>query len=163
MSTVLKERTSYLMPDPTGRLDEYGYPAFTLVRVDGAVRCDCYNVVTIDDCMTNTCTRCGADYNGNGSQLAPREQWGEETGETYADIEGPGSRHDPFGEGLADVDGHAVPMDDDPSTLPGKPGTAAWMRAAIGRGWSNDEIDAHLDLVILTGATEDASTGNEEY
>ena len=162
MSTVLKARTSYLMPDLTGRLDEYGYPAFTLVRVDGAVRCDCYNVVTIDDCMTNTCTRCGADYNGNGSQLAPREQWGEETGESYADIEGPGSRHDPFGEGLdglqAEVDGNGDPMDYDPSTLPGKPGSAAWMRAAIGRGWSNGEIDA-----AVAGATEDASTGNEEY
>jgi len=35
--------------------------------------------------FTNTC-RCGADYNGAGQHLAPREQWGEETGEHIADI-----------------------------------------------------------------------------
>ncbi len=33
---------------------------------------------------TNTC-ECGADYNGWGQQLAPREQWGEETGEHWTD------------------------------------------------------------------------------
>lgn len=31
------------------------------------------------------CPRCGRDYNSAGSLLAPREQWGEETGETAAD------------------------------------------------------------------------------
>ena len=35
--------------------------------------------------FTNTC-ECGADYNGYGQLLAPREQWGEETGETVSDI-----------------------------------------------------------------------------
>jgi len=35
--------------------------------------------------FTNTC-ECGADYNMSGQMLAPREQWGEETGETVADI-----------------------------------------------------------------------------
>lgn len=35
--------------------------------------------------FTNTCA-CGADYNSAGQRLAPREQWGEETGETAADI-----------------------------------------------------------------------------
>jgi len=34
---------------------------------------------------TNTC-ECGADYNMSGQRLAPREQWGEETGETAVDI-----------------------------------------------------------------------------
>lgn len=34
---------------------------------------------------TNTC-KCGADYNSFGQRLAPREQWGEETGETLADL-----------------------------------------------------------------------------
>lgn len=33
------------------------------------------------DGFTNTCPTCGADYNWNGSRLAPREYWGEETGE----------------------------------------------------------------------------------
>jgi hypothetical protein len=35
--------------------------------------------------MTNTC-ECGRDYNWGGQLLAPRSQWGEETGETAADI-----------------------------------------------------------------------------
>ena len=37
--------------------------------------------------FTNTCD-CGADYNGSGQLLAPREQWGEETGESLGDILG---------------------------------------------------------------------------
>ena len=40
------------------------------------------------DAFTNTCGKCGADYNMNADRLAPRSQWGEETGETYADIVG---------------------------------------------------------------------------
>jgi hypothetical protein len=37
------------------------------------------------DAFTNTCPACGADYNTTGSRLAPREQWGEETGEHWTD------------------------------------------------------------------------------
>jgi len=37
---------------------------------------------------------CGADYNWNGTRLAPREQWGEETGESIADIMRPMSDED---------------------------------------------------------------------
>lgn len=36
--------------------------------------------------FTNTCDFCGADYNLDGQRLAPRSQWGEETGETLSDI-----------------------------------------------------------------------------
>jgi hypothetical protein len=36
--------------------------------------------------FTNTCPKCQADYNWAGQLLAPREQWGEETGETVNDI-----------------------------------------------------------------------------
>lgn len=36
--------------------------------------------------FTNTCEKCGADYNWAGQRLASRSQWGEETGETAADI-----------------------------------------------------------------------------
>lgn len=36
--------------------------------------------------FTNTCDVCGADYALDGGLLAPREQWGEETGEHPADI-----------------------------------------------------------------------------
>jgi hypothetical protein len=36
--------------------------------------------------FTNTCDRCNRDYNMSGQLLAPRECWGEETGEHLADI-----------------------------------------------------------------------------
>ena len=32
------------------------------------------------------CARCSTEYNSAGQALAPRAQWGEETGETYADL-----------------------------------------------------------------------------
>lgn len=58
-------------------------------RIPGyvVVRCDCGREVYCAG-FTTTCD-CGADYNWNGSRLAPRSQWGEETGETLADILGP--------------------------------------------------------------------------
>lgn len=45
------------------------------------------------DRWTNTCDRCGTDYGTSGWPLAPRSQWGAETGESLADILGP---VDPF-------------------------------------------------------------------
>jgi hypothetical protein len=47
-------------------------------------RCVCGRQVALAR-FTNACD-CGRDYNGSGQLLAPREQWGEETGETAADI-----------------------------------------------------------------------------
>jgi hypothetical protein len=47
-------------------------------------RCDCGREVDLGG-FTNTC-ECGADYNSAGQLLAPRSHWGEETGETAADI-----------------------------------------------------------------------------
>lgn len=44
--------------------------------------CSCGCEVPLGN-FTNTCDNCGADYNFNGDRLAPREQWGEETGETW--------------------------------------------------------------------------------
>jgi len=35
--------------------------------------------------FTNTCPHCDADYNGSGSLLASRSQWGEETGEHWSE------------------------------------------------------------------------------
>ena len=35
--------------------------------------------------FTNTCD-CGVDYNSAGQELAPREQWGSETGESLSEI-----------------------------------------------------------------------------
>ena len=37
------------------------------------------------DSFTNTCDVCGADYDMNGNRLAPRSQWGEETGEHWTE------------------------------------------------------------------------------
>lgn len=42
----------------------------------------------------NTCDICDADYDSNGSRLSDRQFWGEETGETLADILGPSSESD---------------------------------------------------------------------
>ena len=47
-------------------------------------QCDCGQAVELSS-FTNTCDRCGADYNSFGQRLAPREQWGEETGEYPSD------------------------------------------------------------------------------
>lgn len=33
------------------------------------------------------CGKCGAEFNSSGQLLAPRSQWGEETGETDADYD----------------------------------------------------------------------------
>lgn len=36
--------------------------------------------------LTSTCRICGADYNWAGQLLAPRSEWGSETGETAEEI-----------------------------------------------------------------------------
>lgn len=46
--------------------------------------CVCGREVVLDG-FTCPC-ECGRDYNSGGQLLAPREQWGEETGEHLADI-----------------------------------------------------------------------------
>ena len=46
-------------------------------------KCGCGRHVTLAN-FTNTC-ECGADYNSSGQALAPRSQWGEETGEHWTD------------------------------------------------------------------------------
>jgi len=47
--------------------------------------CACGEKIVLGS-FTNTCERCGRDYNWSGQELAPRCQWGEETGETATDI-----------------------------------------------------------------------------
>lgn len=47
-------------------------------------RCPCGRHVELAN-FTNTCD-CGRDYNMSGQELAPRAQWGEETGEHYTDL-----------------------------------------------------------------------------
>lgn len=48
------------------------------------IRCECGSQLICSD-FTNTCY-CKRDYNIGGSLLAPRAQWGEETGESVSDI-----------------------------------------------------------------------------
>ena len=47
--------------------------------------CYCGDEVALDG-FTCTCEKCGTDYNQSGQRLAPRSQWGAETGEHPADI-----------------------------------------------------------------------------
>lgn len=50
------------------------------------IECEqCSAEVVLDHTMINICD-CGAEYNMSGQLLAPHDQWGEETGETYSDI-----------------------------------------------------------------------------
>ena len=44
--------------------------------------CICHRKITLYSAWENECD-CGALYNGFGQHLAPRSQWGEETGETF--------------------------------------------------------------------------------
>ena len=49
------------------------------------IRCDVCTMHVELHGFTNSCS-CGADYNMSGDMLAPRSQWGEETGEDLGDI-----------------------------------------------------------------------------
>lgn len=51
------------------------------------IKCTCGREVLCAE-FTNTC-ECGIDYNMSGQMLAPRSQWGEETGERPEDCVGP--------------------------------------------------------------------------
>lgn len=53
-------------------------------RAPAMLRCACGDEVPLDG-FTNPCL-CGRDYNFAGQLLAPRSQWGEETGETAGEI-----------------------------------------------------------------------------
>lgn len=44
------------------------------------MRCDCGKTLVLNCGWENTCS-CGQSFNGSGQLLAPRSQWGEETGE----------------------------------------------------------------------------------
>lgn len=60
------------------------------IRVPAIGLCDaCHAEVVLRDSFTNACGACGIEYNGSGQHLAPRSQWGDETGETVADMFGP--------------------------------------------------------------------------
>ena len=43
----------------------------------------CGRKVVLETAWANECEGCGTEYNGSGQRLAPRSQWGEETGERF--------------------------------------------------------------------------------
>lgn len=48
------------------------------------IKCkDCGKEVELWNSWANECRKCGTEYNGFGQMLAPREQWGIETGEDF--------------------------------------------------------------------------------
>lgn len=47
------------------------------------IECDCGMHLTLNSSWANECD-CGLEYNGSGQMLAPRDQWGEETGEVFS-------------------------------------------------------------------------------
>lgn len=56
-------------------------------RVIGA-KCDCGEYLPSHGPGRDlSCDKCGRDYNSSGQRLAPRSQWGEETGETAEDFD----------------------------------------------------------------------------
>lgn len=53
------------------------------MREPKTIKCeDCKKEVVLHNGFANEC-ECGTEYNGFGQKLAPRSQWGYETGETF--------------------------------------------------------------------------------
>jgi hypothetical protein len=51
------------------------------------IECEkCQNEIYLQNGFANSCDGCKSEYNGFGQLLAPREEWGWETGETAADF-----------------------------------------------------------------------------
>lgn len=72
--------------DGTYTVRDDGITHWTVRWTEPAIaKCDCGHKISLES-FTNTCEKCGRDYNSFGQQLAPREQWGEETGESAGDI-----------------------------------------------------------------------------
>ncbi len=78
-----------------GKLIKKGVRKYqNVARYPAIIECDvCRNHVSLDSAWLNPCS-CGADYDGAGNRLAPRSQWGEETGESLSDILGCGRPDD---------------------------------------------------------------------
>lgn len=47
------------------------------------MRCDCGSKIELWSSWANDCPKCHREYDSGGTLLAPREQWGEETGEIF--------------------------------------------------------------------------------
>jgi hypothetical protein len=73
---ILYTRRKGLYKNEEGEYESYDLPLTGL--------CPCGKEVELTG-FTNTCD-CGKDYDRSGTLLAPRSQWGEETGEYLSDI-----------------------------------------------------------------------------
>lgn len=84
--------------DGTFKVEDDGIQAWTHTYVNPAIgECNhCPGVEVELRGFTNTCEKCGTDYNSSGQELAPRSQWGEETGESVSDILSVDHLEDPF-------------------------------------------------------------------
>ena len=71
------------MAEKLGRIF-WGYSDSGVRRERLVIKCDCGQEVICSG-FTNTCN-CERDYNMSGDLLAPRAQWGDDTGESVSDI-----------------------------------------------------------------------------
>lgn len=75
------------MPDMIDGNVEYDQEMWELahrpVRQPMTITCVCGRKLTLHSSWANECDGCGTEYNGGGQRLAPRSQWGEETGERF--------------------------------------------------------------------------------
>ena len=76
---ALKNLEKALKSGEQGRIRSY----VSRYRNPAIGECECGLRVWLAN-ITNTC-ECGLDYNISGQKLSPRENWGEETGETWYD------------------------------------------------------------------------------
>ena len=63
--------------------DELWQEAQKPLRNHKVIRCQCGKQVELLSGWANECEKCEREYNGSGQLLAPRSQWGEETGEGF--------------------------------------------------------------------------------
>lgn len=72
-----EKRTEILKTMPKGCYSHWA-------KIFPLIKCHCGEDVVCSN-FTNTCDNCESDYNFAGDLLAPREQWGEETGEHWSE------------------------------------------------------------------------------
>ena len=77
-------------------------------RVIKVLTCDCGQEFELVDWWAEACPGCGQEYNGAGQKLAPRSQWGEETGETFIEGEKIIQKYDPKYDGGLEPGGNVV-------------------------------------------------------
>ncbi len=63
---------------------------------DASGTCACGKHVVLNDAWANACSGCGREYNAFGQLLAHRSRWGEESGESVAEMQ---LGYDPEGSG----------------------------------------------------------------